>query len=79
MNIEKGIQMKHHGCHCGMHESGRKMGECELDRASGGHLYQAVGLNQKNCPEVFVEWTVFAQNTPELSEFRSDFSMTVNS
>lgn len=75
MNIEKGIQRKHHGCHCGMHESGRKMGECELDGASGGHLYQAVGLNQKDCPEGFVEWTV----SPELREFGSDFPMTVNS
>jgi hypothetical protein len=32
VNIEKVIQMKHHGYHCGIHdESGSKMGDWELD------------------------------------------------
>lgn len=46
VNTEKGTQMKHHGYHCGMHQSGSEMGECELGRASGGYLYQAGGPNQ---------------------------------
>lgn len=31
VNIEKVIQMKHHGYHCGIHQSGSKMGDWELD------------------------------------------------
>lgn len=50
-----------------------KMRTCKPKRALGGHLYQALGPNLRNCPEGFVEWTVFSQNRTETRKFKTDF------
>lgn len=50
-----------------------KMRTCKPKRALGGHLYQALGPNLRNCSEGFVVWTVFSQNRTETRKFKTDF------
>lgn len=50
-----------------------KMRNCKPKGALGGHLYQALGSNLRNCSERFVKWTVFSQNRTETRRFKTDF------